>query len=93
MDVEARRDEFDLWIEIVDSCDGPDAELTRRQLERTGNANDAADRTGPGVGVAFARAVAEAHGGELAIESVPARGNRFILRFPLDPDLTLQTAA
>jgi signal transduction histidine kinase len=41
---------------------------------------------GTGLGLAIVRAVAEAHGGNVAASSVPGAGSEFVLRLPLDPD-------
>ena len=38
---------------------------------------------GTGLGLAIARAIAVAHGGTLAVESVPGAGSRFAIRLPL----------
>jgi signal transduction histidine kinase len=42
-----------------------------------------ADRPGQGIGLAVARAIAEAHGGALELESAPGRGSVFTLVLPL----------
>jgi len=44
------------------------------------------NRAGAGLGLAVARRIALAFGGELAAESEPGRGSRFILRLPLVAD-------
>ncbi len=41
------------------------------------------DRQGSGVGLAVARAIAEAHGGTLRVESVPGEGATFVLGIPV----------
>jgi two-component system sensor histidine kinase KdpD len=41
------------------------------------------DRPGQGIGLAVARAIAEAHGGVLELESAPGRGSVFTLVLPL----------
>jgi signal transduction histidine kinase len=40
-------------------------------------------RAGSGLGLAVVRAIAEAHGGTLTVESTPGRGAMFSLRLPL----------
>ncbi len=42
-------------------------------------------RPGSGIGLAVARAIAEAHGGTLTVESVPGRGTTFTLALPSAP--------
>ncbi len=42
----------------------------------------ATGRPGAGIGLAVARAIAEAHGGRLTVESVPGRGATFTLALP-----------
>jgi signal transduction histidine kinase len=44
---------------------------------------DTQGRRGSGVGLALVRHVAEAHGGDVAVESKPGAGSRFALRLPL----------
>jgi two-component system OmpR family sensor kinase len=46
----------------------------------------AAPRPGTGLGLAIVRAVAEAHGGHVAVRSAVRRGTTFSLRLPLAPD-------
>jgi signal transduction histidine kinase len=42
-------------------------------------------RSGSGLGLAIARAIAEAHGGGLALEAPRSgRGARFVMRFPAE---------
>jgi signal transduction histidine kinase len=45
----------------------------------------AAQREGAGLGLAIVRAIAEAHGGGVELESRPGEGARFALEVPLDP--------
>jgi len=45
--------------------------------------SDTQGRRGSGVGLALVRHVAEAHGGDVTVESKPGAGSRFALRLPL----------
>jgi signal transduction histidine kinase len=45
--------------------------------------SDTQGRRGSGMGLALVRHIAEAHGGTIAVESVPGEGSRFSLRLPL----------
>ena len=45
--------------------------------------SDTQGRRGSGVGLALVRHVAEAHGGDVTVESAPGEGSRFSLRLPL----------
>jgi signal transduction histidine kinase len=45
--------------------------------------SDTQGRRGSGVGLALVRHIAEAHGGEVTVESAPGEGSRFSLRLPL----------
>jgi signal transduction histidine kinase len=40
-------------------------------------------RRGSGVGLALVRHIAQAHGGDVTVESAPGEGSRFALRLPL----------
>jgi signal transduction histidine kinase len=45
--------------------------------------SDTQGRRGSGVGLALVRHIAEAHGGDVTVESAPGEGSRFSLRLPL----------
>jgi signal transduction histidine kinase len=40
---------------------------------------------GTGLGLSVVHGIVTSHGGSLKVESVPGRGSRFDLRFPIDP--------
>ncbi|MEK6281143.1 MAG: HAMP domain-containing sensor histidine kinase [Acidobacteriota bacterium] len=46
---------------------------------------------GSGLGLSLVRHITQAHGGEIAVESIPGKGSKFILSLPLSP--TQQHAA
>jgi signal transduction histidine kinase len=75
----------DGMVELVVEDDGPGipAELRPRIFERF--VRGGGERAGSsGLGLAIVRAVAEAHGGSVALESPNGRGTRFVVRLPAD---------
>jgi len=48
--------------------------------------SDTQGRRGSGVGLALVRHIAEAHGGDVTVESTPGEGSRFTLRLPVVPE-------
>lgn len=79
--VRARQDEGSILLSVVDVGTGvPFAEQER--IFQPGVRLDA-DRSGSGIGLAVARAVVEAHGGSLTLDSAPGRGATFTLEIPL----------
>src|SRR5438309_3592111 len=40
---------------------------------------------GSGLGLSLVRHIAQAHGGEVSVESVPDKGSKFIIALPIDP--------
>lgn len=74
--VGARRDGARVELSVADDGPGMDA----RTLERADQDFFTTKADGSGLGLAFARRVAEAHGGALAIESASGRGTTVRLR-------------
>ena len=81
-------------IAVDDSGPGVPAEILPRVFERyyrvEGRAS--AGPGGMGLGLAIARGIARAHGGDLVVESRPGQGARFVLRLPFTPDVRLTAA-
>jgi signal transduction histidine kinase len=85
MTVEARITEGWLVIAVSDRGLGIAHEEQAKIFEkfyRVGR-SDTQGRRGSGVGLALVRHIAEAHGGEVTVESAPGEGSRFSLRLPL----------
>jgi signal transduction histidine kinase len=76
-----RRDE---WIELVvqDTGEGIDAEALEHVFEPFWRGDAARSGPGSGLGLALARRIVEALGGQIVVESAPARGARFAVLLP-----------
>lgn len=74
--VRARSEAHALELAVVDDGPGMDA----RTLEKADADFFTTKASGSGLGLAFARRVAEAHGGRLVIESTPGRGTTVRMR-------------
>jgi two-component system OmpR family sensor kinase len=97
IEVSARRRNGDAVLEVADDGPGIPAGVEERIFSRfvrladTGEADratapaDLAADAGMGLGLAIVRAVAEAHGGSVAVERGSRGGARFVVRLPLGP--------
>ena len=72
--------EGEILLSVSDSGGGIPVEEQDRIFEP--GVRLASGRPGAGIGLAVARAIAEAHGGTLTVESVPGRGATFTLALP-----------
>ena len=80
-----------LVIQVSDTGPGLDEDARERIFDRYYRGEDArtrADHQRTGLGLAIARAVAEAHGGELVAISLPGEGTTMQLTLPLGPSVT-----
>lgn len=77
-----RRDD---WVEVAvsDTGIGIPAEQLLLIFERFHRVDEARVGGGAGLGLAIARQVASAHGGEIEVESTPGEGSTFVLCLPL----------
>lgn len=79
--VRAGRADASILLSVVDTGAGvPLAE--QKRIFQPGVRLDG-ERPGSGIGLAVARAIVEAHGGTLTIESTPGRGATFTLQIPV----------
>lgn len=76
----AGADRVELWVKDT----GPGIRLADQQriFERFTRAEESRGRTGAGLGLAIVKAIAEAHHGEVQVDSSPGRGATFTLRIP-----------
>lgn len=80
-----RSTEADVTITVVDHGIGISSDHLDRIFERFYRVQAGRGRSsgGTGLGLSIVRNVAEAHGGSVSVESVPAEGSTFTLRLPL----------
>jgi heavy metal sensor kinase len=85
--LEARRDDdgHSVSVAVADTGPGIAAEELERIFEPFHRVRGEQRGGGPGagLGLALAREIARAHGGDIAVESAPGRGSRFCMRLPL----------
>lgn len=80
--IRAARTDGRVAIEVSDSGDGIPAAEQSRIWERLYRVDKSRSQRGLGLGLSFVKAIVEAHGGEVAVESEPAHGSRFTIRLP-----------
>jgi len=73
-------------IEVRDTGPGISATDLPHVFERFYRGDPSRSRTGAGLGLSFARAVARAHGGEITAASAPGDGSTFTVTLPVRPD-------
>lgn len=83
----------DDYVKILVNDDGPG--IPESQKDKIFQAfyqlpDDPVNSTGTGIGLAFAKSLAEAHYGSLTLENIPTGGASFILSLPLE-DLTAES--
>ncbi len=75
-----------LWV--ADAGPGvraEDAEAIFERFSRGSTGGARTHRTGAGLGLAIVRAIAEAHGGRVRLDSVPGSGAKFTVEVPAEP--------
>ena len=80
--VRARRADRSILLSVVDTGAGVSL-VEQERIFETGVRLDRG-RPGWGIGLAVARAIAEAHGGTLTVESAPGEGATFTIALPVD---------
>ncbi|RAM35886.1 sensor histidine kinase [Arthrobacter globiformis] len=72
--------ELEIWVS--DTGTGIPADEHERIFERFGKGSNSAATEGSGLGLSIVKAIAEAHGGTVLLESEEGKGSRFTLRIP-----------
>jgi signal transduction histidine kinase len=80
--IEARREADLLEVAVADTGEGIAPQDLDRVFEPFFRADPARQGAGAGLGLALAKRIVEALGGEISAESEPTRGSRFALRVP-----------
>jgi signal transduction histidine kinase len=80
--IEARRRSDGLEIAVQDTGEGIPEEAVGRVFEPFWRGDTARSSPGSGLGLALAKRIVEALGGDLRVESFPARGSRFAVLLP-----------
>ena len=82
--VAVRCDDDEVTITVEDHGSGISSEHLDRVFERFYRIQEGRGRSsgGTGLGLSIVRNVAESHGGLVSVESTPAEGSKFTLRFP-----------
>ncbi|MFP3462004.1 HAMP domain-containing sensor histidine kinase [Arthrobacter globiformis] len=72
--------ELEIWVS--DTGTGIPAGDHERIFERFGRGSNSAASEGSGLGLSIVKAIAEAHGGTVLLESEEGKGSRFVIRIP-----------
>jgi len=74
-------------IAVTDTGPGISGEQLRHVFERFYKADHSAGKTGAGLGLAIARQIVRAHGGDIMAKSALGQGTEFLVRLPTNPTI------
>ena len=83
--VSAHSDNGLVRVDVQDEGPGIPREDQKLIFEKFGRSGGGSAKPGTGLGLFIARSIAEAHGGTIDVESVPAHGSVFTLELPAGP--------
>ena len=72
-------------LSVTDTGIGIPADELPHIWERLYRGDKSRSARGLGLGLSLVKAIVEAHGGRVAVESTPGAGSRFVLRLPVRP--------
>lgn len=85
IDIAALRDGGEAVVTVSDTGLGIPPDELPRIWERLYRGDKSRAERGLGLGLSFVKAIVEAHGGRVAVRSVPGQGTTFELRLPAQP--------
>jgi signal transduction histidine kinase len=88
--IRGRSAETRFVIEVEDSCGGLPEGTVKKLFDPFVQAGT--DRSGFGLGLAIAKRVTDAHGGELRVHDIPGKGCVFVLELPQNPPACAENA-
>jgi signal transduction histidine kinase len=80
--IEAQARDKAVEVVVEDSGEGIPAEAMERIFDPFWRGDSARAGAGSGLGLALAKRIVDALGGEISVESKPARGSRFAVLLP-----------
>jgi len=86
IDVEVRRDGSAAIMRVRDTGAGIPPDELPRIFERLFRGDTSRTERGLGLGLSLVRAIVQAHGGTVSVESEPGKGSVFTVSLPLDGD-------
>jgi signal transduction histidine kinase len=85
VEISARSEGLDAVVSVRDTGIGITPDELPRVWERLYRGDRSRTTRGLGLGLSLVKAIVEAHGGRVAVESTPGGGSRFDVRLPLQP--------
>lgn len=82
VEIRASRVDSKIRIEVSDNGSGIPEEEQTRIWDRLYRVDKSRSQRGLGLGLSFVKAIVEAHGGEVGVESEQGRGSRFVVQLP-----------
>ncbi len=82
VEISARESEGDALVSVSDQGMGIRPEEVNKIWDRLYRGDRSRSRRGLGLGLSFVRAIVQAHGGTVSVESKPGKGSTFVTRLP-----------